>query len=139
MLALDLDLWLTVEVDDDAEDHSLIELAGDILEEILDVKEVETPVLFDDFFLNGTLDEALGIEQEEALITGLDSIFLLAEINGDLRILSDTVLLEPSHEEDDLAASFLLAPKEAEHDELEDNTGLGTLLGGPAKPVAFGT
>lgn len=136
-LALDLDLSLTVELDDDAEDHSLIELAGDMLEEILDAREVEGVELGDGFFLSGTLDDALGFELEEALITGLDSIFLTAEVNGDLRILSDKVLLVL--EEDDLTASFSVAPEEDKPEDLEDNAGLGTLLRGPANPVALGS
>lgn len=122
MLALDLDLWFTVEVDDDAEDHSLIELAGDMLEEILDAKEVERLELSDGFFLIGTFDDALGIEQEEALMTGLDSCFLLAQITGDFSFLLDKVLLEVEFE-DDLATSFLVASAD-----LDDNVGSGAAL-----------
>lgn len=140
MLVLDMNLWLAVEVDDEAEDHSLTELEGDMLELILDdIKEEGRPDLPDDFFLNGTFDEDLGIE-DEALVTGLTSVFVLNEVDAILWTFLVKVLLPPLLlEEEDLPTSILEAPEVTELDASRNDAGLGTLLRGPVNTAALGT
>lgn len=137
MLVLDVCLRLAVEVDDDAE---LMELEGDMLEKILDdIKEEGGPDLPVGFFLKGTFGEALGIE-DEALVTGLTSVFVLREVDGNLCTFLVKVLLQPLLlEEGKLPASLIEAPEETELDASETDAGLGTLLRGPVNPAALGT
>lgn len=130
MLVLDVSFWLTVEVDD-AEDHSPIELEGDVLNEFLeDVKEDGSPDLPGGFLLKGIFDEAW--------ITGLEIAFVLADADVDFWIFSVEVLLELLLEQEDLPTSLIVAPEEAEPNAFGSDAALGTLFRAPAKPAATG-
>lgn len=116
MLTLELlDLWLTEEVDeDDTEDHSLKELAGDGLEARFDKVNSACP-----FFFNGTFDGFLRAELEETGLTVFESILLLLDLTGDMPLPPLTELKE---------------------EDFEDSAGLGTtVLKGPPKPDTFDT
>ncbi|CAL5388011.1 unnamed protein product [Camellia sinensis] len=128
-----------VEVDeDDSEDHSLIELAGDVLleESFDDIKQAERPDC--PFFFNATFACVLRIELEEVGLTLLETIFLLVEFTGDIPTLADDALPELSVKEEDFGGGFvLLNVEELEEEAFEDNAGLCTVLQEPPKPCIF--
>lgn len=134
-----LELRLAAEIDDDdPEDLSLIELAGDILEEnfVEDFKNVggfELPALVLPF--GAILDRALIVEPEEGL-TIRGPFLCLVKFKEDLLVLLDEKLAQLSSEEHEDVSSVLLEAGEQEED-LEDNLGLGTMFLEPPKAGIF--
>lgn len=119
-LVLDLlHLWLIVEDDvDEAEDHSLTELAGDMLEETTYVERAGFPVVL---FLNAAFNGVLCVELEDGLRVP-STTFLLAVASRDLTVLSDETLPELSLKED-LADSVLVDFDEPREEDFKDAAG----------------
>lgn len=130
---------MAAEDDDDAEDHSLIELAGDMLELILeDIRYAETAEFPDGTLLfNAAFEGVLSFALAEGWAVGLLlSTFLLAAGSEDLAVLSDEVLPELSLE--DLVEGILIAAEEPTEGAFIDIAGLGNTLLALFEADAFG-
>lgn len=119
---LDLELLqvcLGIEVEnDDSEDKSLTELAGEILEESL-VADIEPERLeFPDLvlFLEASLDGVLAAEQDEGGFEVPALTLLFEVLNEDLPLLSDKLLPEDME-----AADFVLVDTDGPEVNLDDN------------------
>lgn len=137
---LDLELshaCLGIEVDtDDSEDQSLTELAGEILEESLltDIKleRLEFPDSL--LLLDANLDGVLTGGRDGGGFEFPTLIFLFAELNGDLAILSDK--LRP---EDVEVVGLVFVDTDGPAVDLDNRPSLGSVP--PDRPIidAFGT
>lgn len=130
---LTLELCLVIQVDDeDSEDQSLIELAGEMLEESWETDIMPESLEFPDsvLFLEATFDGVLTAEPDLGGLLVPASTFLLKEFRGHLPILPDELLPEDIEVDD----FVLVAAKEAEED-LDDNVVLGTM---PREPPGMG-
>lgn len=124
-------------VDDDSEDHSLMELTGDMLEEWLDETEWDERRELAGgagLFFVRILEVVLGIDPAVSLPV-FGSTFFLETFTEDFTLVSEEQLLELLHDEDGLVGSVFSAVEEPREEDLELNKGFGTPLRGPINPV----
>lgn len=122
---------------DDTEDQSLIELAGDMLEEILEdircAERVEFPVVL---FFTAVFNGVLCIEPEGGGLMVLSPTFLLAAATGDLPERSDEMLPQLSLRED-LVDSVLVDFDEPWEQDFKDDAGFGDSRWAPLMIAPF--
>lgn len=131
---LDLTLVIEVDGDDDSEDRSLIELAGEILEEnlVTDTKSERLELLDLILSLEAILDGVLTTEQEEGCVLVPASTFLFKEFDGDLLILQAKLLLE-----DEQIVDFAFVASGRPKEDLDNVMGLSPLTWEPLTTVVF--
>lgn len=127
---------MIVEVDDDDDfvENSLMELAGDMLDERLDLTG-------GGLFFVLILDGVWGIIDVVVSLPVLASTFFLEILTDDLTFTSvpEEQLLELLHDEDGLAGSVLRAVEVPKEDDFELSNGFGTPLRGTTTLVSFDT
>jgi hypothetical protein len=130
-----LDLNLVIEVDDDdSEDQSLIEFAGETLEEnlVTETKPERLELLDPILSLEAILGGVLTTEQEEGDFFVPASTFLFKEFNGDLLILLDRLQLE-----DGEIVDFVFVATDRPNGDLDDVMGWRPLTWEPLMTVVF--
>lgn len=128
-------ICLAIEIeDDDSEDQSLIELAGEILEEsfVTDIKPDRLEFPDSILLLEAILDGVLTAVRDEGGFEVPTSTFLFKELKGDLP--TDKLLLE-----DVEVADLVLVDADGPEGDLDDSVGLGRLPREPPVTEAFAT
>lgn len=139
LLAL-LDLCLVVLVDDeDSEDQSLIELAGEMLEESweTDIKPERLEFTDSVLFLEAIFDGVLTAEADAdagGFLTVPAPTFPFMEFKGDLTIVLDELLPQEVEVDD-----FVLVATDRAEEDLEDDVDLGMTPRDPPRVGAFGS
>lgn len=135
MLVLELlEMFLLMQVDaEDSEDQSLIELAGEMLEESLDIDEPERLHFSDSVLFLEIFDGVRTAEPDAGGLVMPASTFLFMEFKGDLLVLPDEFLPK------EVGADFVLVATDGAEDDLFVIVVLGTIPPEPLIVGAFGT